>query len=287
MSARLLCLGDNVVDRYVDEGVMFPGGNALNVAVHARRLGIDAAYLGVTGDDAAGELVRAALRSEGVETSRVVTVAGMTAYADVRVIDGNRVFGHGDPGISRFVLDDAQLADAAGFDLVHTGDCSGVETQLPQLAGAVRRLSFDFSEQPWPYVESLAPQVDIAIVSLPSGADADALAYGRRVRALGPGTVAVTGGSSGAWLLTAETTSWAPAGAGPIVDTLGAGDAFIARLLVGLLNDERPADALTAATAYASAACATYGAFGHPGAPIKTLDPELEQPGRAANPPRS
>lgn len=287
MSARLLCLGDNVVDRYVDDGVMYPGGNALNVAVHARRLGIETAYLGVTGADAAGELVRSALAAEGVDASRVEIVPGMTAYADVRVVDGNRVFGHGDPGISRFVLDEAQLTDAAGFDLVHTGDCSGVESQLPQLAVAARRLSFDFSEQPWPYVEGLAQHVDIAIVSLPSGAESGALAFGRRVRDLGPSTVAVTGGASGAWLLTEESTSWAPAGTGPIVDTLGAGDAFIARLLAGLLRAEQPGDALTAATAYASAACATYGAFGHPGAPITTLAPDLEQPRRAATPPRS
>jgi fructoselysine 6-kinase len=32
-------LGDNVVDRYVNEGMMYPGGNAVNVAVHARRSG--------------------------------------------------------------------------------------------------------------------------------------------------------------------------------------------------------------------------------------------------------
>ena len=32
---KLICIGDNVVDCYLDEGVCYPGGDAVNVAVHA------------------------------------------------------------------------------------------------------------------------------------------------------------------------------------------------------------------------------------------------------------
>jgi fructoselysine 6-kinase len=35
----LAAVGDNVVDCYVDRGLMFPGGNSVNVAVHAARAG--------------------------------------------------------------------------------------------------------------------------------------------------------------------------------------------------------------------------------------------------------
>ncbi|MES2541767.1 MAG: carbohydrate kinase, partial [Pseudomonadota bacterium] len=35
MTNGLLCIGDNVVDLYLDRGEFFPGGNALNVAVLA------------------------------------------------------------------------------------------------------------------------------------------------------------------------------------------------------------------------------------------------------------
>ncbi|MFD2353648.1 hypothetical protein ACFSTC_36920 [Nonomuraea ferruginea] len=34
--------GDNVVDRYLHAGLMYPGGSAANVAVHSRRLGATA-----------------------------------------------------------------------------------------------------------------------------------------------------------------------------------------------------------------------------------------------------
>ena len=40
---KLLSVGDNVIDYYVNTGEMYPGGNAVNVAVHASKIGVDAA----------------------------------------------------------------------------------------------------------------------------------------------------------------------------------------------------------------------------------------------------
>ena len=34
---KLIAVGDNVTDCYMDEGVYFPGGNAVNVAVNCRK----------------------------------------------------------------------------------------------------------------------------------------------------------------------------------------------------------------------------------------------------------
>ena len=51
---KVLGLGDNVVDKYMHIHTMYPGGNALNIAVTAQIMGAQAAYLGVFGDDDAG-----------------------------------------------------------------------------------------------------------------------------------------------------------------------------------------------------------------------------------------
>ena len=48
---KLIALGDNVIDYYHNTQECFPGGNAVNVAVHAARLGAQAEYLGSLGDD--------------------------------------------------------------------------------------------------------------------------------------------------------------------------------------------------------------------------------------------
>ena len=263
MDRTVLATGDNVVDRYVDLGVFYPGGNAVNVAVHARRCGADAAYIGAVGTDRAGRAVLAALRSEDVDTTRLRVVEGPNASAEVRVVEGNRAFGRGDAGVSRFRLDDGDLAAARAAAIVHTGECSMLEDQLPQLAAAARRLSFDFSERPLDYVRAYAPLVDVAIRSCPETSLDEAVRAAWQLRSLGPQVVAITLGADGAVVLVGDEVACAAAPQTSLVDTLGAGDAFIARLLTGLLDDEPAASLVRAATAYASASCASFGAFGH------------------------
>ncbi len=268
MTSRLLTVGDNVVDQYPERGLFFPGGNAVNVAVHARRLGAVSAYIGAVGTDRAGEVVLGSLAEEGVDVSRTRVIDGPNAYAVVRVVDGNRVFGHGDLGVSVFECSDEDLRAAGDFDLVHTGECSHVEDQVPKLARAAKRLSFDFSERDQAYIDSLAPHVDIAVRSMPGADRQGAVDEARRIQALGPRTVAVTLGPGGAVIVHEDEEQWAPAPRGVIVDTLGAGDAFIARFLLGLIEDEPIAELVAAATAYATASCATFGAFG-PATPLE------------------
>jgi sugar/nucleoside kinase (ribokinase family) len=295
---RLVAVGDNVVDCYPDLGVMYPGGNAVNVAVHARRTGAESGYLGAVGTDEAGRVVRDALAAEGVDLSLLRTVDGPNAAATVRLVAGERKFTGGREGVSRFRLSPADLVRLAAADIVHTGECSFLEDQLDELAAHARRLSFDFSERPWEYVEAHARHAGIAILSSPSGSRDEALALARRVRALGPATVAVTLGAHGAVLVSEATEAtegagtagaagdartpvgtgdragdvlavaedvvvWGAAEPVAVVDTLGAGDAFIARLLVGLARGEDLPALAVAATAYASHACTSYGAFGH------------------------
>ena len=263
MNVTLLTVGDNVVDRYLERGVLYPGGNAVNVAVHGHRCGAGAAYIGAVGTDLAGRAVLDALVTEGVDTSMLRVVEGPNASADVRVVDGNRVFDHGDPGVSRFLLTPADFAAVAAATIVHTGECSMVEDQLADIAAAAPRLSFDFSERPHDYIAEHARLVDIAIRSLPFATADEAVHEARRIQDLGPSLVAVTMGSGGAVALQGEQVVYAQAPATPVVDTLGAGDAFSGRLLTGLIANTPLTTLLGAATAYASSTCATFGAFGY------------------------
>jgi fructoselysine 6-kinase len=278
MATHLLAVGDNVVDKYPERGLFYPGGNAVNVAVHARRLGATSSYIGAVGTDRAGQVVISSLRDEGVDTGRTRVVDGPNAHAVVHVVDGNRVFAKGDLGVSVFELDHGDLATAASVDVVHTGECSYVEGQIPELAHAAKRLCFDFSERDWSYIESLAPYVDVAIRSAPAADRPAALDEARRLQELGPRTVAVTLGAGGAVIVQDGVSQWAPApSGGRIVDTLGAGDAFIARLLLGLVRGEPIAELASEATAYATVSCTRFGAFGHATALDSTASPTPAQ----------
>ncbi|PSK67283.1 Fructosamine kinase FrlD [Micromonospora sp. MH33] len=264
---RLLGAGDNVVDRYLDTGVMYPGGNAVNVAVYARRCGAESSYWGRVGTDRAGDVVLTALRAEQVDVSGVRRVTGANAHADVVVVDGDRIFKDSDDGVSDFELSDADYTRLGDFDVVHTAYSGSLIEAVPRMAGHTR-VSFDFSNRyDEPYVARLLPHLYLAAHS---GSDLDdeqvgaLLADGLR---RGARHVLVTRGGAGARLATAAGEFRQPSVATDVVDTMGAGDAFIAGLLTGLLTGDSPTAALTRAARTAAGACAVSGAFGHP-API-------------------
>lgn len=275
---RILGVGDNVVDRYRDLGLMFPGGNALNVAVAAARAGAEAAYLGAVGTDRAGEVVLAGLRAEGVDTSHVRVVRGPNAYADVTLDNGDRIFVGSEIGVSRFQLTAEDLAWAATFDLVHTGDCSMLEDQIADLA-RVAPVSFDFSVQHDPaYVEPLLPHLTVACFSASDLADDAAVDLLAAAVARGPRLALATRGTAPAILHDGHRTWRQAAVPTTVVDTLGAGDSFIGRFLVGVVAGEDPALTLEAAANAAAVTCGDYGAFGH-GSPFA---PEIAAPGTPA-----
>lgn len=68
---RLAAIGDNCVDFYEKQGWAYPGGNAVNVAVYGRQLGMDAAYLGWIGTDNFGDMMQEKLKEQDVEIVRM------------------------------------------------------------------------------------------------------------------------------------------------------------------------------------------------------------------------
>ena len=53
----ILAVGDNVVDKYLSRGKMYPGGQCVNTCVYAQENGVRAAYLGVCGEGVEAQLI--------------------------------------------------------------------------------------------------------------------------------------------------------------------------------------------------------------------------------------
>ncbi|MHA7178166.1 PfkB family carbohydrate kinase [Arthrobacter sp. Sr24] len=260
---RLLGAGDNVVDKYVSLEKMFPGGNAVNVAVFASRLGADTAYMGVLGDDDAGALVLKSLLQEGVQTDLVSVVPGPTAYAEVRHIDNDRVFIGSDRGVALFDPTTEQLDAMATFDVVHTAYSGSLASHTAAIAERTY-VSFDFGgrftrESAWP----LLPNLYLATFSASDMSPEEARQLAVDAVAAGADYVLATCGSDGAFLATAHCVLFQEADQVVVRDTLGAGDAFIATVLVGLLSRRGLEETLSSASAHAGQVCMDYGAFGH------------------------
>lgn len=264
---NILGLGDNTVDIYVDQDVQFPGGNAVNVAVFCKRLGADASYLGCIGRDLFGNLVRDALTLEGVGLERLRLIDEPNGWSAIRHVDGDRVF----DGVSFnptnpewYQLQADDFAYMETFDLVHSCRYSKLEAEIENISKAAKVLSFDFTDEfDDAYLRSIAPYVQIAILSDSNGSERHAEALCKDVAKLGPHTVVVTRGENGSIGFHKGRFHRQTIVETEVVDTLGAGDGFIAGLLMALMNNEAVPYAMQKGAEYASMVCTFHGAFGH------------------------
>jgi len=231
-----------------------PGGQGGNVAVRLARAGLGVRLATAIGDDAAGRLLRTALLAEGVElagpsSGRSGTVVALVDSGGERAMLSDRV-----PLSPR-----AAAAACAGVEWVHCSayplaDDNGGD-ELAAILGALPRevrISVGGGSMPRDADraarvrgrvttagmrllvlgrEESAALLDRDLPSLPAAADALSRAF--------PGSIAVvTGGVLGSSAAGPGFALSVPAQdpADPMVDATGAGDAYLAGLIGGLLD---------------------------------------------------
>ncbi|MCJ8207872.1 PfkB family carbohydrate kinase [Pseudomonas sp. RGM2987] len=263
--SSLIAVGDNTLDVYLDQNLEYPGGNAFNVAVFAARLGARSAYLGCVGDDRYGQRLLDCLQQETVDASRCRALPGANGWACVDSVEGERVFLGSDPGVCRQLqLDADDLAYAATFPLAHSSLYSGLENQLARIRQASGRLSFDFSDN-WMEFDwqALIQHVDIAFFSAADLSSAQAVELANSMRAMGPAVVVITRGAQGALAVDAQGIHDQPALPCTFVDSMGAGDGFIAAFLLAWQAGQGLADCLAQGVGFAGRVCGWAGGIGH------------------------
>ena len=284
---RVLGIGDNVCDVYLHRGIMYPGGQALNFAVYAKKLGAAPDFMGVFGNDAVAEHVKKTLDSLGVGRTHCRCYEGENGFARVTLKDGDRVFmGSNRGGVIQehpIYFDDNDRAYVSEFDLVHTSNNGFTEALLPELKRLKPAVSYDFSFR-WneeDRVRKVCPYVDFAFLSCSDLTDDDTEELCRKLYRAGCRVVTATRGSKGALVYDGIKFFRQPSHYVEPVDTMGAGDSFATAMLVSLMSDLKrsggavslnqsqealeallPA-ALDRAAAFAAETCLTDGAFGY------------------------
>lgn len=274
-----LGFGDNVVDKYEHLRIMYPGGNAVNFAVFAKKCGAArSAYMGIFGNDAEAEHVIESLSEEGIELVKCEQAIGENGAACVTVVDGDRVFlGSNEGGIRgdmRYVLDRFDLEYMRQFDLVHSGNYCFTERELPKIREAGVPVSFDFSDDSTEeYYDQIAPLVDYAFLSAPDAASENEVReILAAVAARGPKFVSATRGAEGCIAYDGNRFYRQPSKpVEKMADTMAAGDSFLTSFLMCYLDavkggSEREAaieGALDFAAGFASKVCGIDGSWGH------------------------
>ena len=259
LQSSFVAIGDNTLDVYIEQGVMFAGGNALNVAAQWALMGLPARYIGAVGRDTEAGHVLSGLRASGLHIEDVVTCEGRTGFTVVRLVNQDRQFLVDEFGVSAtWSPTSAEVSSLQEASWVHVAGPL-VSTELARdLATSRARVSIDLSTNH--DVPSLAG-IDIAFASNGDARDPSAEALARRILDAGAAEAVVTCGSGGSIAMTSTTSAACDALPIDLIDTCGAGDSFIAVYLRERSIGASPSSALGAATQSASMTCRHLGGF--------------------------
>jgi sugar/nucleoside kinase (ribokinase family) len=245
------------------------GGQMTTALTCVAGFGWRAKYIGATGDDERGAILRAAMQDRGVDMSGALTRAGATNQFAVILVDettGERMVlwdrderlalqPHEVPadviaGARLLHVDDVD--QAAAIAAAHQGRAAGIPvtsdidrlTHLtPELVAAVT-------------VPIFAEHVPPALTGLDDPEDAL-----RALRREHDGLLVVTLGTGGALALDGDRAVRSPAFVVDAVDTTGAGDVFRAGFVHGILSNWPLERVLRFANAAAAVSCTRLGAL--------------------------
>jgi 2-dehydro-3-deoxygluconokinase len=271
---------------------MHVAGAESNVAVGVARLGHTSRWAGVVGVDPHGEFILRQLRAEGVQLQQREDATRPTGvmFLEQRTADITRAFYYrsGSAG-STFSREDVDRALQPGTRILHLtgitaalspGSRKAVEYAAGRAAaeGVTVSLDVNYRSKLWSRDDArealcpLARHATIVIASddeldliadVPSsaGRDNDELETARAARLLELGVrdVVVKRGAAGAGVHTRDGRFEAPAVPVTSIDTVGAGDAFTAGYLSGLLDGGDVADRLQRGALMGAFAVSTAG----------------------------
>lgn len=261
------------------------GGAPFNVTANLRRLGHRAAFVSAVGDDALGRAALAAADDLGVDATFISTAPDLptgTVEVTPDTVEGHR-FVIGSPAAYESIGDgDALIARirAWGPDALAYGTLAqrfeGVRALTRRIAVEIRpthRL-YDVNLRDGTWTPTLVLDLlgDATIVKVNAdeaeilagllGTAADARSLGTRLAARsGIGVLCITRGADGASLWVRGDARSVGGIHIDVVDTVGAGDAFAAALLHGLLTGRPPAETLDLANRLAALVASRPGAL--------------------------
>lgn len=247
--------------RYVSEFTKKTAGAESNVAIGLAKLGHSSGWISKIGNDEFGEFLLRELRGEGVDTSRVLrsdTNPTGLMFKQFRSGGETSVFYYRrDSAASTLCPEDldadyirsARIVHLSGITPALSASCAETVPHIMRIAreaGALVSFDPNIRLRLWDAArakQTLAPlfaQSDIVLI----GQDEGEMLVGERepegiiaaLRAQGARWIAVKMGKRGAMVADQSESFMIPIVDGPVVDNVGAGDAFDAGFLCGILE---------------------------------------------------
>jgi sugar/nucleoside kinase (ribokinase family) len=292
----VLCVGSLVADIFVpplerlpdagelvatEDFLIQPGGCAANTAIALAKLGVPATVCGRVGDDMFAELVLRDLHAHGVDTSAVSTTPGSgTSKTLIVVVRGddrrfihtfgaNAALAAGD--IPSTLLTTAAVIYVGGYLILPGLVQAELAEQLREARSHGARVVLDVavpSEHPGLSLAEVQELLPLADYFVPNDDEAQALTGeddpAKQAKAFldaGARTVVIKLGERGVHVQARDSAFEIPAPPVEVVEPSGAGDAFAAGLIVGILEGWALERSIRFASVGGASACTALGCW--------------------------
>jgi fructoselysine 6-kinase len=259
---NLVAVGDNCLDAYLDKGVVTVGGNALNVAVQWKRLGVGTRYMGAMAPDMEAEIMLNVIEKAGLLPSDIETIEGNSAVTLLTDKNGERQFLFESLGVGEnYIPDQQRYQSLLSCDWAHLGTNSS-EKLVRRLVVDGARFSVDVSTR---HFDLALEGVPLVFASGPDDPQEPVEPLIAKFKQAGAQQVVITCGKRGSFYDNGRQLFSAGSVPVQVVDTCGAGDSFIASFLVALFFEQCSEEqALQKAAVRASETCTHPGGFPQP-----------------------
>ncbi|WP_050184003.1 fructoselysine 6-kinase [Domibacillus robiginosus] len=236
---QVVTVGDNCIDDYEDLQTYYPTGNSVDVAIHLKQLGIPVSIVSVTGDDGYGNEMVELLENHLIDVTHFHQKPGKTAVTKMGMKGNDRVHLKYFEGVlSEFTLRQEDIEFISKHEIVHSSVWGKVDGHLQDFQAAGAMVMYDFSTKlEKKRAETILPMVDYAFFSYQDHDDYIEN-YMKWAKKQGPQVVIVTLGSKGSLAFDGETFYKEGIVDVPVVNTVGAGDSFIAGYIRGVIEQK-------------------------------------------------
>ncbi|MDO4941023.1 MAG: PfkB family carbohydrate kinase [Erysipelotrichaceae bacterium] len=241
---KCICVGDNVIDYYRNLNQMYPGGNAVNVAVHLSKLGVESTYLGNIGDDEMSNVIRKALVDNNVNFDRCVTIKnGTTKHCVYDVVNGERTFIEvrlGDNWSGAMTLSKQDIDYINEYDAIFMSVNSKMQDEIIKLKDTKSLFIYDFGEKEKyhtdEYLNTVCFNIDLAMLSLQDDDPNTMRVLADKLLKRNTKNILFTIGKKGQYLYNKSGIYYGKSKLVDAIDTMGAGDSFLAAFVIEAIN---------------------------------------------------
>ena len=239
-----------------------PGGAPANVAVGLSKLGIDSGFIGKIGDDPFGDFLRGTLEQNGVDTSYLISGTGCRttlAFVATRSDGMKDITCYRNPGADMLLTpDEIDEAYIQSVDVFHYGsvslshqpsrDATLKAVRCAKDAGVfmsydpnLRLMVWDNPDDAKDWIWEVMPYANVAKLAEEEWefiTDTPDLETGStRILEIGVDLVVATRGEHGCYYNNGSDQGYVDGFQVDVVDTLGAGDGFVAGMLAKMLEE--------------------------------------------------